>query len=219
MPDHACDAQAALGLGLGLAVLAVEVAAVEVRVGHDRAARDFVESDVLRREIGRTGDDDRVAYPLRVLQCPAQGLHAAQAAAHDCGQALDAQAVQQACLGIHPVFDRDHGKAGAVHTATVGVHMHRAGGAKTRSQVVHADHKKAVCVQRFARSDHAVPPAIRFVLACIQASEVVGGIERMQHQYGIGILRIQHTIGFVTEVIRPDRSTTAQRQRLGKKHR
>ena len=52
--DHPRDAQAALGND---AVLAV-VAAVEVGVGDDRAARDFVEGDVLRREVGRRRDRD-----------------------------------------------------------------------------------------------------------------------------------------------------------------
>jgi hypothetical protein len=58
--DHARDAQAARRHH----ALLVVVAAVEIRVGHDRLARHLVEGDVLRRELRRRGDDDRMAHAL-----------------------------------------------------------------------------------------------------------------------------------------------------------
>ena len=57
MADHARDAQAPRR---DHAVLVV-VAAVEIGVGHDRLARDFVEGDVLRGQARARGDHDRVA--------------------------------------------------------------------------------------------------------------------------------------------------------------
>ena len=72
--DHAGDAQAAFWNNTVL----IEMATMEIGIGHDRAARHFVEGDVLGREIGRTGHHHGVADPARVLQRPGQCLHAAK---------------------------------------------------------------------------------------------------------------------------------------------
>ncbi len=77
MTDHARDAQAATGHH----AMGVEVALVEVGVGDDGLARHLVEGDVLRRQVGRSGHGHAVAHAFRVLQRPAQRLHATQAAA------------------------------------------------------------------------------------------------------------------------------------------
>ncbi len=155
MANHAGDAQAALGQH---AVLAV-VAAVKVGVGHDGAARDLVEGNVFRRQVGGAGHHHRVTHAFGVLQGPAQGLHAAQAAAHDGGQGLDAQRIEQAGLGIDPVLHRHHREIRAVHLVRVRVELHGAGGAEAGAQVVDANHKKPVGVHRLARAYHGVPPA------------------------------------------------------------
>ena len=101
--DHPRDAQAAPRLR----AVRVEVAVVEIGVGHDRLARDLVERDVLRRQVGRRGDHQRVADALRIADRPAQRLHAAQAAAHHRGEALDAEPVGEPRLRVDPVLDRD----------------------------------------------------------------------------------------------------------------
>lgn len=79
VPDHARDRQAPARHG----VVGVVVAAVEIRIGDDGAARHLVEADILRRQARRAGDDHAMRHPLGQGQGPAQGLHAAQRAAHD----------------------------------------------------------------------------------------------------------------------------------------
>ena len=108
----------------------VKVAAMKVGIGHDGASRHFIEGDVLGREVGRTGYHHGMTHALWVLQGPAQGLHAAQAAAQNGSELGDAQTVEQQGLGVHPVFNRDDRKIRAIHLACVGVDVHRARRAK-----------------------------------------------------------------------------------------
>ena len=60
------------------------------------------------------------------------------------GQRVDAQRVEQPRLRVHPVLHGDDREIGAVDAAGAGVHMHRAGGAKTRAEVVDADDEETV---------------------------------------------------------------------------
>ena len=119
--NHAGNAQAAFGHG---AVL-VKMTAMKVGVGDDGTARHFVEGYVLSGQVGCTGDHYGVAHPVRVLQRPAQRLHAAQRAAHYGRQLLDSESVQQAGLGINPVFHRHDGEICPINPtwdARVGMH-------------------------------------------------------------------------------------------------
>ncbi len=212
--DHARDAQPPLRDG----AVAIEVPAVEVRVGDDRAARHLVERDVLRGEVGRARHHHRMAHALGVLQRPRQRLHAAQAAAQHGGELLHAQAVQQPRLGIHPVLHRHHGKVGAVHLAGIRVCVHRPGGAEARAQVVDADHEEAVRVHRLARADHVVPPALAAGLTLVHAGHVVRGIEGMAHQHRVGAVGVQGAVGFVGQRVVADRCAPLQGQRLREVH-
>ncbi|MNV60208.1 hypothetical protein D3C71_1526630 [compost metagenome] len=198
--------------------MVVEVAAVEVGVGDDGAARHFVESDVLGVQVRRAGDDHRMRQALGVAQRPAQRLHAAQAAAEHGGQPRDAQPVEQPRLGIDPVLDGDHGEIRAVDAAGVRVLVHGPGRAKARSQVVDADHEEAVGIDRLARADHVVPPALAFRLVGIHAGHMVGGVEGMAHQHRVRAVGVELAIGLVGEVVVVDRGTALQRQGLLEMH-
>ena len=215
MADHARDAQAPPRDD----ALLVEMAAVEIGIGDDRAARHLVEGDVLGREVGRAGDHHRVAHAPRVLQGPRQRLHAAEAAAHHRRQLLDAQRVQQPGLGVDPVLHRDHRKVRAVDAAGVGVHVHRPGRAEARSQVVDADDEEAVGVHRLARADHGVPPALGALLAGVGAGDVVRRVERMADEHRVAALRVQRAVGLVRETVVADRRTALQGERLAERHR
>ena len=149
--------------------------AVKVGVGGDGSAGHFVKSNVFSVQVGCAGDHHRVPHPVGVLQRPGQRLHAAQAAAHHRGQGLNAHGVEQARLGIDPVFDRDHRKIGAVNLLRVRVDLHRSCRAEAGAEVVHADHKKSVGIDRFAGADHGVPPAFRLVLRLSGFVEVNAG--------------------------------------------
>lgn len=213
--DHPGDAQAALGHH----AVFVEVAAVEVGVGHDGATRDLVECDVLGREVGCAGNHHRVAHARWVLQRPRQRLHAAEAAAHDGREGLDAERVEQCGLRIDPVLDGDHREVGAVDPAGRGVDVHRAGRAEAGAEVVDADHEEAVGVDGLARPHHVVPPALGTRLALVDTSDVVRGIERMAHQHRIAAFGIQGAVGFVGERVVADRCAAAQGQRARELHR
>ena len=212
--DHAGHAQAPFGHR----AVGIEVPAVKVGVGHDGAASHLVEGDVLRRQIGRGGHRDAMPQPPRILQRPAQRLHAAQAATHDGGQLLDAQAVEQPGLRIDPVFHRHHRKVGAVGRARLRVGLHRAGRAETRAEVVDADDEEALGVQRLARPDQVVPPAFASGLAGVRARHMVTGVERVAHQHRIALVGIQRAVGFMRQRVVAQHRAAAQPQRLGEMH-
>ena len=183
MANHAGDAQAALGQQALFAV----VAAVEIGVGDDGAACNLIERNVFSREIGRTGDHHSMTHARRILQCPAQGLHASQTAAHHSGQRFNTQCIEQLGLGIDPVLHRDHWKICAINLAGVGVGLHRAGRTKARAKVVNTNDKEMIGIDRLAGADHGVPPALgpgqrlpSFVQ--IDAGHMVRGIEGVADQ-------------------------------------
>ena len=179
------------------------VAAVKVGVGHDGAARDFIEGNIFGCQIGCTGHHHSVAHAAWVLQRPTQRLHSAQAAAHNGGERLDAQGVQQSGLRINPILHGDHRKISAVNFAGVRVKLHWPSGAKTRAKVVDANYKKLVGIDGFAGADHGVPPAFRpiFDSTCIvkvHPGHMMRGIECVADQYRVRLVGIKRAIGFKT---------------------
>ena len=191
----------------------VEVPAVEVRVGGDGPSRHFIEGNVLRRERGSGCHHQRMSDALRVTQRPLQGLHGAQAATHDGGKALDAEAVGQSCLGVHPVLDRDHGKLRAPGFAGGRVDGRRPGRAETAAQVIDADDKEAFGIQGLARADHVVPPADVGRLVFVPAGDVVGVVQCLAHQDRIGPVGVQIAVGFIDEFVGRQHAAAAKGQR------
>ena len=193
MADHTRDPQPARRHH----ALVVVVAAVEIRVGHDRLTRDFVEADVLRREPRRAGDDDGVAHALGEVERPLQRLHGADAAAHHRGEALDAQVIRQARLRRHPVLHRHHGKVRAPGLASGRVDGRRAGGAEARTDVIGANDEEAVGVQGLARAHHVVPPADIIRVVRVDAGDVVRGVEGVADQHCVRARGIERAVGLV----------------------
>ncbi|MPM78721.1 hypothetical protein SDC9_125732 [bioreactor metagenome] len=212
--DHARDAQAAPGHD----VVCIEIAAVEIRIGDDGAARHLVEGNVLGIEVGRARHHHRVPHAVGILQRPRQRLHAPQAAAQHHGQLRNAQAVQQQGLGVDPVFHRHHRELRAIDGARVRVGVHRPGRAEARAQVVHPDHKELVGVHRLARADHVVPPALALGLVLVDARHVVRRVERVADQHGVGLVGVEFAVGLVGQRVVTDRGAARQWQRLGEMH-
>ena len=208
--DHARHAQPARRHH----AVAVVVAAVEVGVGDDGAARHLVERDVLRRQIRRRRHRDAVAHALRMAQRPGQRLHAAQAAADHRGELGNAQRVDQARLRIDPVLDRHHRKVGAVRLAGGRVGVHRPGRAEARAQVVDADDEEAVGVQRLAGPHQVVPPALLPLCVVVAAGDMVAGVQRMAHQHRVAGVGVERAVGLVDQRVVRQRRAAAQRQRL-----
>ena len=142
MANHAGDAQAALRNH----AMVIEMPPMKVGVGDDGAACHFIEGDVLGRQVRGARHDHGVAHALRVLQRPAQRLHAAQRAAHHRCQGCDSQCIEQARLGVDPVFHRNDREISPIDAPRVGVDVHRTGGTKAGAQVIDADHKELVGV-------------------------------------------------------------------------
>ena len=194
------------------------MAAVEIRVGDDGATRHLVEGNVLGVQIRRAGHHHGMAHALGIAQRPGQGLHAAQAAAQHGGEPLDAQAVQQTRLRIHPVLHRHHGKIRTIGLARGRVGVHGAGRAEAGAQIVDADDKELVGIDGLARADHVVPPAFALGLALVAAGYMVGGIERMTDHDGVALVGIELAIGLEGKIVIGDGTTALQGQRLIKMH-
>ena len=189
--DHARQAKAHVRVGVGRAIVPVSV----LRVRGDGLAGDFVEGDVLRRELGGGGYQHRGANALRQVDGPLHGLHAAEAAAHHGGEPLDAQVVGQQGLAAHPVLDRHGGKGGPEHLAGRRIHRCGAGAAVAAAEIVGRDDEEAVGVHRLAGADAGVPPAgLGVVLGMVASGMVVAG-QRMANQHRVAAGGVELAVG------------------------
>ena len=137
----------------------IVMAALPIRIGHDRVARNGVPRDALRLQRGRTGDDhDRVDL-IRIQDGPFERLHAAQRSTGDGGEPRDPDLVEECAFGPHHVGDCDHRKVGSVRFAGCGVHGRWAGRPPASTEKIRADHEKLIGIEGFTGTDHAVPPA------------------------------------------------------------
>jgi len=143
-----------------------------------------------------------------------QRLHGAEAAAHDRGEAPDAQMIGEPRLGRHPVLHRHHREVGAPRLAGFRVGALWAGGAVAAAEVVHADDEEAVGIHRLARPDHVVPPADVVRVVGVVARDVVGGVERMADQNRVGTVGIEPTVGLVNQLVRVHHGPALQAEGL-----
>ena len=97
--------------------------------------------------------------------------------------------------------------------------MHGAGGTKAGAQIVDADDKEMVGVERLARAYHVVPPAFGLFLPGIDACHVMRGIECMADQHGIRSIRVEPAVGLKTQGVIANLRAALQRQNGGKVHR
>ncbi|MPN14626.1 hypothetical protein SDC9_161953 [bioreactor metagenome] len=211
MTQHACQTQTAHRAGIVLVI----VAAVEIGVGQDGLACDFIEGDVLCGQLGGRCDDRSMADAFRVLQRPRQGLHATQAAADHRGKALDAEQVGEAGLGVYPVFDGDEGEGCAPRLAGGRIDRDGARGSVTAAEVVDADDEELARIERLARAHQIVPPANVVGRVGVAAGDVVRTGQCMAHQYRVAARGIEGTVGFVDQVVARQYAAAAQWQRRG----
>src|SRR5690606_21277230 len=163
----------------------VIISTMEIRVRNNGAAGNFVEADVLRRQAGCTGYDDAMRDSIRASYGPSQRLHAAQRAPHDRSKFFYAKVVCQASLSQHPVLYRQHGKRRPPGLAGLWIDAGGAGRTKARSDVVHANDKKAIGIHGLAGPDHVVPPPHILGVVRIHSGDVMRRIECMTDQYSI----------------------------------
>ena len=96
--------------------------------------------------------------------------------------------------------------------------MHGACGAKTGTQIIDADDKKAIGIHRLSGANHVVPPTLALLLASIDARNMVRSIKRVAYKHGIRTRIIERAIGFVTQRVITERRAALQRQRRFKGH-
>ena len=137
---------------------AVIVAVLPARIGHDRLPPQFVETDVLRRMAAGRGDDEHALGAFGPVRGKAQRLHPAHRPADHCVQPVDPQHVEQRDMRADHVADGDDREAHRIGLPVAG----GAGGtgrAHAAADHIGADDMEAVGVDRFAGTDHALPPA------------------------------------------------------------
>ena len=157
-----------------------------------------------------------MAQTLGIAHAPRHRLHAAERAAHHRRPLCDAQPVHQPFLRINPVLDRHHGKIRAIRFTGIGIGVHRAGGTKARTEIIHADHEKSIGIYRLARPHHIIPPAR--VAIVIHTRDVVRGVQCVANQHRIIACRVQRAVGFVHQGVIAQRRAALQAQWLAKVH-
>ena len=68
------------------------------------------------------------------------------------------------------------------------------------AQIIETHHKKAVCVDGFARPHHIVPPARIFIAGHMPPRHMVVARQGMANQHRIAFIGIEHAIGFYHQV-------------------
>ena len=120
-----------------------------------------------------------MAHALRIGNRPLQSLHAAQAAADNRRPLFDAEIVGKRGLGFYPVLHRNYRKIRAVFPARFRIDRQRPAAAVAAAQIVQTDHEKTFRINRFAGSDHIVPPACVFILRRMPARNMMVARQRM----------------------------------------
>ncbi len=210
MPDHARHRQAAPRHG----VLGVIIAAVEIRIGDDGAARHLVKADILSRQARRAGDDHAIGYPIRQGDGPAERLHAAQRSAHHRRETVDSKMIRDPRLRAHPVLDGQHRESGAPGLAGFWIDAGRTGRAEAGAQVIDADHEEDIGVHGLARAHHVVPPAHVAGVVRRLSRHVVRRIQRVADQDRVAALGIERAVGFDRQFIGGQRLAALQGQGL-----
>ena len=159
----------------------VVLPALVAGIVENRVAADDVEGDRLTGEARRARQRDAAADALGMRERPRDRLVAAERAADDRMQRVDAEMVDEAALPGDHVRDRHGGKVGAVRAAAARVDAVRPGGAAAAAEHVGADDEPVAGVDRPARPDHQIPPArrVRGVVAC----DVRVATDRVADQY------------------------------------
>ncbi len=190
---------------------------MEVRIGNDCLPGHLVEGDVLCRQLGRGGNGHAVTHALRVADRPLQRLHAAKTAAHHRSPLLNAQHVGQPGLAVHPVFDGNDRKTGAVALAGFRVDAGRAGGAVAAAEVVQADDEEAIGVDGLTGADAVVPPARFAIVGAVVAGGVVMAGQGVADQHRVAGAGVELTVGLVDQLVAVQRRAAGQGKRVGKR--
>ena len=131
---------------------------------------------------------------------PLQHLHAAQRAAGDREQRLDAEAVEEHRLRAHHVADGDHRQVEAIGLVGRRIGRGRTGRAHAAADDVGADDEVAVGVDRLAGADHHDPtsPACRSPGGCWR--QCWSPVSAWQIEDGVGAVAVELAVGLVGDL-------------------
>ena len=197
MAKHARQAQPRRGHHPRLKVAPL----AKVRIGGDGLPGNFIEGNVLRRKARRAGDGHGGAHPIRIGQGPLERLHAAEAAPDHRCPALDAEAIGQGGLGVHPIRDRHRGKVRAVGPPRGRIQTRGPGAAVAAPEIIQGDDKEAIRVDGFARANGRIPPAGLRILEVVVARGVVMAGEGMADQKGVAAVGVQGAVALIDQRI------------------
>ena len=209
---HTGYAQAAARQGLVLLIMTC----MKIGVGDDGLARHIIKRNVLCRQFGRRGNDDRMTHTLRHVYRPLHGLHAAQAAPNHCRPLVYAKVIGQTRLGLHPVFDGNHGEIGTIGFACFWIEAQRPTAAMAAAQIVQPNHKKCIGIDGLAWANHIVPPATVLIGFSVFACHMVVARQGVANQDRIAFGGIQCAIRFHHQIKTGQHLPILQRQRLFK---
>ena len=179
-----------------------EIAAIApVGVGHDRLAADFVERDVLRGMFGGGGDRQGAIDALGIARRPLQDLHSAHRAAGDAKQHVDAEVVDEHRLGPNHVGDGDQRQVESIGGAGRRIGRGRPGGSHAAADDIGADDEETERVDRLARTDHRLPPAVLAGHRVLIGDVLVAG-QRVADEDRIGFGAVEHAVGLIGDAQR-----------------
>ena len=190
---------------------AIIIAALPVRIGHDRLSSDFLKGDVLRGHGRRSRDAQHAARYFWPVRSEAQPLHSTHRAANDSIEAVDPQRLQQRNLRADHVADGDDREAHRIGRA-VRRRTARPGRAHAAAQHIGADDEEAVGIDRQARPDHAVPPA-GLAGDRMRAGDMLVAAGRVADQNGVVARRAQRAIGLIGNLHELEALPAVERQR------
>ena len=84
------------------------------------------------------------------------------------------------------------------------------------ADIVEADHKEFVGVDRFTGANVRIPPTGAFVAHAVVASSVMMAREGVANQYSITFVGVELAIGFINELVFVQGFTASQQERLAK---
>ena len=153
--DHAGQGEADAGI-----FAFVVIATVEVFVVLD--SEDLLkENETIKDGCFKSGGNgDDAGHAFGMTGCEGQGEEATDGRTDGRMELLDAEVIEKGDLNVDKVGCIQVGEAGAEGFASFGIDAGRAGRAVTAAKVVGTDHKEAISINRFAGSDHFIPPAI-----------------------------------------------------------
>lgn len=181
-------------------MVVVVVPIVPIRILNNGDPAHGIKGNSLGALPGGCCQGEETVEGVGIADGPLESLHSAHGSADDGKKSFDPEAVRhQPMLGIHHVRDSHDGKVEIVGVARFGVYGRRTTGALAAANTIRANDKESGGVDRFTGSNDIVPPASFTVAEAMDAGGMVIATEGMTNENGIRFVRIQFTVGFVTE--------------------